>query len=423
MYKRIKYVHNGFSLSAESIANVNDLFKPNDKEDTIDLKISDGKNDVSASLQVAIVNQDSHLPVLKSNTAFSMKLRELTRQSITANELHVQDLDSKSNELKIIVTQSPQFGTLELLTNASYASISEFTVRELEEGRVFYAHQARGRAADRFGFVVYDGSNKFFRVGDAEAEQTAAAQYFHIGVEAARNAAPRLDKNLGLDYLYQIEGLPGRLIMRNELQARDADEPDAALQFKITQQPQFGVLENKEHLGVRLAQFSQAQINENKIFYVLNRKLSDDTITSDYFMFDVVDSHGNELKQNRFDISWSILSFEIEELSVMESEGKVRVHVTKTGNLKQFSMVTCKTYSDTAKSNREGKQFDYVQTLVRLEFNEDESYKACDVMIQRDMEIEPIESFYVVLEDAKYSMIGTRHKVKVNILDKIKGKT
>ena len=107
----------------------------------------------------------------------------------------------------------------------------------------------------------------------------------------------------------------------------------------------------------------------------------------------------------------------------MESEGKVRVHVTKTGNLKQFSMVTCKTYSDTAKSNREGKQFDYVQTLVRLEFNEDESYKACDVMIQRDMEIEPIESCYVVLEDAKYSMIGTRHKVKVNILDKIKGKT
>ena len=85
-------------------------------------------------------------------------------------------------------------------------------------------------------------------------------------------------------------------------------------------------------------------------------------------------------------------------------------------------MITCKTYSETAKSNRDAKNFDYVQTLVRLEFNEDESYKACDVMIQRDMEVEPIESYYVMLEDAKYSIIGSKNKIKVNILDRIKGK-
>lgn len=154
----------------------------------------------------------------------------------------------------------------------------------------------------------------------------------------------------------------------------------------------------------------------------MKETLGDDSITSDFFKFNLYDSHGNLVSESRFDITWSVLSFELAELNVMETDGKARVHIKKTGNLKQFSMVTCKTFSDTAKSNREVKSFDYVQTLVRLEFNEDESYKACDVMVQRDLEIEPIESFYVMLEDAKYSIIGSKQRIKVNILDKVKGK-
>ena len=135
----------------------------------------------------------------------------------------------------------------------------------------------------------------------------------------------------------------------------------------------------------------------------------------------MTDSSGNSIDESRFEISWSVLSFELAELNVMETDGKARVHVKKTGNLKQFSTVTCRTVSGSAKSNRDVKSFDYVQTLVRLEFNEDESYKACDVMIQRDREVEPIESFYVILEDPKYSMIGSRQKIQVNILDKVEG--
>jgi hypothetical protein len=60
--------------------------------------------------------------------------------------------------------------------------------------------------------------------------------------------------------------------------------------------------------------------------------------------------------------------------------------------------------------------------VINVEFNEGESYKACDIVIQKDSIIESIESFYVTIEDPKYSVIGSINKVKINILDKQKGK-
>lgn len=107
------------------------------------------------------------------------------------------------------------------------------------------------------------------------------------------------------------------------------------------------------------------------------------------------------------------MNIEESELSVMEAEGKARVHVKKTGYLKQFSMVSCRTQSHTAKSNRDTKQYDFVHTHTRLEFNEDESYKACDIVLNKDDQIEPIESFWVQLDEAKYSIIGLNSRIKV----------
>ncbi len=223
-----------------------------------------------------------------------------------------------------------------------------------------------------------------------------------------------------LDYLYQIEGRPGRIISQNELLASDSDDTPADIVYEVVEKPKHGQLESKDKALV--STFTQRDVNENRVYYVMGRGVSDAEAGADWFEFDVRDSRGNVARGGRFEISWSVVGFEVGELNVMETEGKARVHVKKMGNLKQFSMVTCRTVSETAVSNGEAKEFDYVQTEVRLEFNEDESYKACDVMVQRDGTVEGIESFYVVLEDAKYSVIGARQRIKVNILDKVQGK-
>ena len=420
------------------------------KEDLIDLKVSDGKNHVSTTLVVSVQRKDNKMPVLRST--FSLKARELHRTPITANEIQVSDEDTPDELLKIIVTHPPQYGRIEkinpstkdsiedkhILINTSlnqtlnlilkfnrnnsevekYKTITEFTVAELKAGLISYNHHTTGSAFDRFGFVIFDGFNTIFAVQDAEFK-VSNPQVFSITILPEKNQAPKIDRNLGLNYLYRIDGFPLRFIMRNELLVVDKDDPDSSIVFEITSPPTRGVLESKDRPGFSLARFTQTDINQNKVYYKL--KQADDSVTSDFFLFDVHDSVKNVVRQNRFEIKWSVVSFETDEISVMEEEGKVRVHIKKEGNLKQFSLVTCKTISDSAKSNRDSKQFDFVHTLSRIEFNEDESYKACDVVLQRDGLVEPIESFYVLLEDPKNSMIGSRGRVRVNILDKKKG--
>ena len=288
---------------------------------------------------------------------------------------------------------------------------------DLKAGLISYQQRASS-SLDRFGFLVFDGFNSMFGIQDA-AFKVSNPQIFSIAIVPEKNQAPKIERNLGLTYLYRIDGAPLRFIMRNELLVVDKDDSDSSIFFEITTSPLHGILETKDRPNVAITRFTQTDINQNKVFYKL--KEAEDSVTSDFFVFDVFDSAKNALRQNKFEIKWSVVNFEAEEISVMEEEGKVRVHIRKEGNLKQFSMVTCKTVSDSAKSNRETKHFDFVHTITRLEFNEDESYKACDVMLQRDSLSEPIESFYVLLEDPKNSMIGSRGKVRVNILDKKKG--
>lgn len=270
------------------IANINDLYKPNEKEDILDIKISDGKNDVSITVKVLIVNQNKQIPILKSKTGFSLRLRELQRKSFTPNELNVQDADTKSDEIKIIITNSPQYGSIEkcmelvsssvqhnqtlnflaahlnATTKPEYTPVTQFTMSDVSKGLISYRHQVKDVTFDRFGFVIYDGVNKLFKV-DEKSEQTSNVQIFNIDIDLERDFKPVIEKNMGLDYLYQIDGRPGRLITQNELQAKDADDLDTQLIFEITRQPAYGVLENKDKTDGHLNRFTQADINANKV--------------------------------------------------------------------------------------------------------------------------------------------------------------
>jgi hypothetical protein len=450
---RIKYVHDEFELAN----SIYERPKPEVRDDWVDLKVSDGKNDATTNLKISIARNDNEIPVLKST--FKMRIKELERRKISPSELRVVDKDTPDDKLKIIITHPPQYGTLEKQIGASaaesvesksgsedkvisintntnqklnfilkfnnpnakqsvpsnnYITVNEFTMADIAQGLISYKHRSPGARQDRFGFIVYDGFNNMFML-DTNGLAVSNYQIFNLAVEMDKNESPVIEKNIGLDYLYQIDGNPGRLIMKNELLVVDKDDTDEDIVLEITRKPAFGFVEHKDRPGVPLHRFSQAEINANKIYYILR---SVDDKFEDYFEFDVYDSVENVLRQNRFNVKWSFVQFEETELSVMESEGKARVHIKKSGYLKQFSMVSCKTISNTAKSNRDGKLYDFIYTHVRVEFSEDESYKACDVILNKDEQTEPIESFYVQLEEAKYSIIGKNNRIKVNILDK-----
>lgn len=455
---RIRYIHEENELTMfEFLSN-----GVKTSDDRIDLRVSDGKNDATTSVKISIGRLDNQMPMLK--TTYSMRVKELERRRLTPNEIKVIDKDTADEQLKIIITHPPQYGTLEKQTTStvsapdpsglsdtedkvisintntnqklnfilkfnkdtgvvhgqtstSYVTVNEFTMSDLNNGLISYKHRSPGARQDRFGFVVYDGYNNMFIT--PTGQQVSNYQIFDLIIDSAQNQPPVIEKNIGLDYLYQIDGQPGRLIMKNELYIVDSDDQDTDLVVEITVKPLYGFVEHKDRPGVPVSRFTQADVNGNRIYYVL-RHVDDRQVYEDYFEFDVHDSAQNRLKQNRFNIRWSFVQFDESELSVMESEGKARVHIKKSGFLKQYSQVTCKTVSNTAKSNRDSKMYDFIHTHVRIEFNEDESYKACDVILNKDEQIEPIESFYVLLEEAKYSIVGKTSRIKVNILDKKK---
>jgi hypothetical protein len=415
------------------------------KDDYVDIRVSDGKNDVSATLAIKIVRSDKVMPILESS--YSLRIKELGRKPLTKTELNIIGTDTSPANLKFIITHQPHFGIIErvdkdletiqtmknnhkfelnknqtisliLSPTPTYAvSVSEFTMDDVNKGLINYYHKKSGSNLDRFGFIVFDGVNNMFMVNGVP---TTSVQLFTIHIDAETNKPPVIEKNLGIEYLYNVDNRSGRMITRNEWSITDPDDTEGNLTVTLKTQPMHGFLENKNNPGVALSKLTQADITQNKIFYVTNTQ--DDSVLSDYFFYDIQDSVNNSLVNNRFDVKWSVANFEVSEITVMEDEGKARVHVTKTGNLKQYSMITCKTVSDTAKSNRDTKSYDFIHTVIKLEFNEGESYKACDIVINKDSEIEPIESFYVVLEDSKYSTIGKKNKVKINILDKQKCK-
>ena len=405
-------------------------------------------------------------------------MRELQRKQITPAELRVVDQDTADENLKVIITHSPQYGTLEKLmplqqqqqqqsvssysqgskpiedkmisinTNANqkfnfilkfnnnatstvneerpnFMPVNEFTMADISAGLIYYNHRSPGIRQDRFGFLVYDGFNNLFII-DA-GYQVSDYQIFNIFVDLDQNTPPVIEKNNGLDYLYKIEGQQGRLITKNDLLITDEDSPEQAIIIEVTRKPSYGHIEHKDQRGLPISKFSQADVSANKIFYILSSRLVEDSVAEDHFEFDVRgggddnDSGSNALRGQKFFINWSMFNFEEKEITVMESEGKVRIHIKKSGNLKRFSMITCKTVSDTAKSNRDSKQFDFVHTNMKVEFNEDESLKACDIVLNKDQQMEAIESFYVVLEDAKYSVVGPTNRIKINILDRVQG--
>lgn len=92
------------------------------KDDRIDLKITDGKNEASASVPVVIIRSDNQMPTLIST--YSMRVGELERRRIGILELKIIDPDTSDDQLKVIITHPPQYGTIDREVRNSAAASS-----------------------------------------------------------------------------------------------------------------------------------------------------------------------------------------------------------------------------------------------------------------------------------------------------------
>jgi len=208
-------------------------------DDYAEVKSNDKRNKNIIELRIEVQAEENDLPILQS-TSYSLKVKELERKQITPEEISLIDTDSTDDQLKVIITHPPQYGTLEKINLMSkntklsepssnsnkmisidtsakqkfnlilkfnntnsveenvqrrYVVVSEFTMSELKAGLIFYKHRSPGATQDSFGFVITDGTNDKYLVDN---KIVSNHQIFTIYISPSEsNQQPQIMRNFG----------------------------------------------------------------------------------------------------------------------------------------------------------------------------------------------------------------------------------
>uniref|UniRef100_A0A8C9EKS7 Calx-beta domain-containing protein n=1 Tax=Pavo cristatus TaxID=9049 RepID=A0A8C9EKS7_PAVCR len=384
--------------------------------DAFTFSVSDGTNEVSQTFDITINPVDDSLPVVQS---LGMRVQEGVRKTITEFELKATDADTKAEAITFTIVQPPRHGLIEHTSNGQhYHQATTFTMDDIYQNRISYSHDGSNSLKDRFAFTVSDGTNPFFIMEDGGKKvMTAAPQRFRMDILPVDDGTPRVVTNQGLQWLEYVDGKATNLITKKELLTTDPDTDDKQLIYEITNGPRNGYVENKLKPGTTVATFSQEDVNQGLIRYVMHEKKVQETMDS--FQFLVKDSKPNVVRGNVFHIQWSLLSFMYSSYNVSESAGSVSVTVRRIGNLNQYAIVLCRTEQGTATSSsgsQSGEQ-DYVEFAGQVQFEEREDTKACTIVINDDDVFESTESFTVELSMPAYALLGNVTQATVTITD------
>ncbi|XP_077157208.1 extracellular matrix organizing protein FRAS1 isoform X3 [Paroedura picta] len=384
--------------------------------DAFTFSVSDGAHEVSQTFNVNINPVDDSLPVVQNS---GLRVQEGVRKTITEFELKATDADTEAKSLTFTIVQPPRHGLIEQTNDGHlYHPTQAFTMEDVYQNRVSYSHGGGSSLNDHFTFTTSDGTNPFFVVEeDGKEVVTTMPQWFSVEILPVDDGTPRIVANLGLQWLEYMDGKPKNLITKKELLTVDPDTKDKQLIYDITTGPRHGYVEKKLQPGMPVTSFTQEDVNLGLIQYVLHEEKTQET--EDSFHFLVKDSRPSMVTDNVFHIQWSIISFQHTSYNVSEKAGSVSITVKRTGNLKQYAIVLCRTEQGTATSSsslQPGEQ-DYVEHAGQVQFDEQEDTKACTVAIHDDDVFENMESFTVELSMPAYALLGRITTAKVFISD------
>ncbi|EDM14946.1 rCG49947, partial [Rattus norvegicus] len=254
------------------------------KMDSFEFQVTDGRNPVFRTFRISISDVDNKKPVV---TIHNLVVSESESKLITPFELTVEDRDTPDRLLKFIVTQVPVHGHL-LFNNTR--SVMVFTKQDLNENLISYKHDGTESTEDSFSFTVTDGTHSDFYVFPDTVFETRRPQVMKIRVLPVDNRVPQIVVNKGASTLRTLPtGHLGFMITSKILKVQDRDSLHFSLRFIVTEAPQHGYLLNLGQGNHSVTQFTQADIDDMKICYVLRERAN---ATSDVFHFIVEDDVG-----------------------------------------------------------------------------------------------------------------------------------
>ncbi|XP_038140960.1 FRAS1-related extracellular matrix protein 2-like [Cyprinodon tularosa] len=375
------------------------------KMDSFEFEVTDGYNPIFRTFRISIVDVDNKKPVVTIN---GLAVTEGQLKLITPFELTAEDQDTDEKLIKFTITQLPFHG--KLLYNQS-TPVSSFTKQDLNENLISYKHDGTESSEDTFSFTVTDGTHTDFYVFPNTVFETRRPQTMKITVLAIDNGVPQIVVNKGATTLKILStGLLGFPITPKVLKAEDRDSSPDSVLFHITTQPKHGYIVNLGNGNNSINTFSQADIDDLNICYVLQ---SGENATSDVFHFFVEDNSRNSLKGQQFHLDWAWISLEKEYFVVDEEAKYLEVVLQRRGYLGETSFIGIGTQDGSARRNEDFKG----RSQRQVQFNPGQTRATWHVRILTDEKYEQAETFQILLSEPVMGVMEFPVSATVEILD------
>ncbi|XP_030632075.1 FRAS1-related extracellular matrix protein 2b isoform X3 [Chanos chanos] len=375
------------------------------KMDSFEFEVTDGYNPVFRTFRISITDVDNKKPVV---TIHGLVVNEGENKLITPFELTVEDRDTADRLLKFTVTQLPVHGRL--LFNNTHP-ITSFTKQDLNENMISYKHDGTESASDSFSFTVTDGTHTDFYVFPDTVFETRKPQMMKIKIISVDNGVPQIVVNKGAPTLRSLStGHLGFMITSKVLKAQDKDSPQGTVTFTITVGPEHGYLIDLGKGNASITTFTQADINDMHVCYILR---DGDNATTDIFHFSIEDSGGNKLKNQQFRLNWAWISLEKEYYVVDEEAKFLEVILKRRGYLGETSFVGIGTKDGTAQKDKDFRG----KSQKQVQFNPGQTTATWKVRILSDITFEQSETFQIVLSEPVMAALEFPDVATVEIVD------
>ncbi|XP_061489211.1 FRAS1-related extracellular matrix protein 1-like isoform X3 [Rhineura floridana] len=375
-----------------------------DSKDSFSFIISNGHMEKKGLLELKIEHTDQIPPTLLKNKG--LHVVEGSKGFLTRDILQLTDVDSPVKNLTYIITQYPQYGHLYM--KETIIHWGQFTQLDVDNTKVYYKHNGGAGQIDKFSFIATDKVNHGYLVNGQLRDNPTE---FAIQVECQDKIAPKLIVKASPTTIHNLKD--GRFaipITVHNLKVTDADSRDEELIFSVRRHPFFGYLENSRAGSFLQNSFTQDDLNQHNIQYIINPS---NEATLDSFEYEASDAVGNTVVPEILEIKWSRIELADTCYRVCENIGSLPIKLQRTGESAEPSFVGIKVQEVSARVG-----LDFKHSTARLvQFDPGVSVKIWNILLQDDGLEENNEVFKVILNTPKNAVLGHKRELTVEILD------
>lgn len=278
-------------------------------KDSLELRITDGRDSIRATIPINILPKDDTPPYLVNNVQLEVTEGQTAR--ISRFSLLGTDKDSPDNYIIYRIVEPLTGGEiLKKYAEESYGfPVIEFTQRDLLRGQIYYQH---------FGNEVFEDSVNLILVDNGFPPNESPQQVFNVQIQQVHDLPPELCP--GTELSLRLLETEVAQITKQMLCFTDGESDDEDLLYTITTPPYFQethsltdagrlfstaglpmVMKDPSQAAVR--SFTQQAINERTVAFMAPFKEGGPVERTVEFVFSVSDPFGNVILGQLFEVT------------------------------------------------------------------------------------------------------------------------